>query len=67
MWISTMLSRRCCGGPVLVLMLLCLGVSVLFFYRSAWVPGSVFLVAGLLALGTCLLMGRNRCRSRHVH
>lgn len=62
MWVKRLLSRKCCGGPVLVLALLCLTIGLLFLGLSAVSPGLVFIAVGGLAEGLCLWLGRTRCR-----
>jgi hypothetical protein len=65
MWFSLLISRHCCGGPVLFLALLCLGVGLLFVALSATVPGLVFIAVGVFAEALCLALGRNRCPNRY--
>jgi hypothetical protein len=65
MWFSLPISRHCCGGPVLVLAILCLGVGLLFVALSATAPGLVFIVVGILTEALCLVLGRNRCPNQY--
>jgi len=62
MWLKQLTSRKCCGGPVLVLSLLCLAVGLLFVGLSAVSLGLVFITVGGMAEGLCLLLGHTRCR-----
>ena len=64
-WLKRNFSRRCCGGPVLAMTLLCFGFGVLFLFLSAFLPGLVFIAAGGLAEVLCLFLGRTRCRRRY--
>ena len=61
MWKLLLMSRQCCGGPVLTLTLLCLSVGILFLLVSATLPGLIFIAAGLAAELLCLYLGRSRC------
>ena len=63
MGFSSLFSRRCCGGPVLALWLVCLALGVLFAFTGALIPGLVFIATGFLAEAMCLLLGQSRCRS----
>ena len=62
MGFSSLFSRRCCGGPVLALWLVCLALGMLFAFTGALIPGLVFIATGFLAEGMCLLLGQSRCR-----
>jgi hypothetical protein len=62
-WLRKHFSRRCCGGPVLALTLLCLGFGALFLFLSASLLGLVFIAVGGLSEALCLYMSRTRCRS----
>ena len=64
-WLQRSFSSRCCGGPVLALMLLCTGFGVLFLCLSASLPGLVFISAGVLAEVLCLILGLSRCEQRY--
>lgn len=59
--IASLISKNCCGGPILALNLLCLGIGVFFLALSAILPGLVFMAAGLLTEGLCLYLSRSRC------
>ena len=64
-WLKQNFSRRCCGGPVLAMMLLCFGFGALFLFLSASLLGIVFIAAGGLAEALCLYLGRTRCPRRY--
>ena len=64
--LSRLLSRQCCGGPVLAMSLLCIGFGSLFLLLSAGLLGWVFIAVGSAALGLCLALGFGRCRHRSV-
>ena len=64
-WLNRIFSRRCCGGPVLALTLLCFGFGVLFLFLSASLLGLVFIIVGGLAEALCLYLGRSRCQRRY--
>ena len=64
MWLKHLMSSKCCGGPVLALTLMCLTFGLLFVGLSAVSLGVVFVAAGGMAEGLCLLLGRTRCRNR---
>ncbi len=66
MWNSRIISRRCCGGPVLAMTLLFAGLGFMFLLLSASVPGVVFITVGVLAEGLCLLLSRTRCRQSYT-
>jgi hypothetical protein len=57
-------SRRCCGGPVLLLAVAFMLIGVLFALLSAVGPGLVFGLIGVGSLGLCVLLGQNRCPRR---
>jgi len=59
--LASLISRKCCGGPILALNLLCLGIGIVFLASSAILPGLVFMAVGLLAEGLCLYLSRSRC------
>jgi hypothetical protein len=61
-WLQRNFSRRCCGGPVLALTLLCFGFGALFLFLSASLLGIVFIAVGGLSEVLCLYLGRTRCR-----
>jgi hypothetical protein len=54
-------SHRCCGGPVLVLAIVCSVVGSSFVILSAITPGIVSMLSGIGALGACLIIGRKHC------
>jgi hypothetical protein len=54
-------SRRCCGGPVLVLALAFMLIGALFTLLSAPGPGLVFGLVGIGSLGLCVMLGQSRC------
>jgi hypothetical protein len=60
-WLTQNFSRRCCGGPVLALMLLCCGFGILFLFLSASLLGLVFIAIGALSEALCLYLSRTRC------
>lgn len=64
MWVSRLLSRQCCGGPVLAMTLLCLGFGTLFIVLSAGLLGLVFIAVGVSAEALCFYLGYRRCRRR---
>ncbi len=64
-WLQRNFSRRCCGGPVLAMTLLCFGFGVLFLFLSASLLGLVFIAVGGLAEALCLYLGRTRCAQRY--
>lgn len=66
MQLKYLISRNCCGGPVLALALLCLMIGLLFVSLSAVSPGLVFIGVGGMAEGLCLALGRSRCQARVV-
>jgi len=66
MWNSRILSRRCCGGPVLAMTLLFAGMGFLFLLLSASVLGAVFLAVGILSEGLCFILSRTRCRQSYT-
>lgn len=66
MWNSRMISRHCCGGPVLAMALLFVGLGFLFLLLSAAVPGAVFIAVGVLAEGLCLILSRTRCQQSYT-
>lgn len=59
---NRLLSRRCCGGPVLALALICGAIGALFILLSATSPGIMFILTGAAGFGLCLAMGYRRCR-----
>ncbi len=61
--LTRLFSRRCCGGPVLILALVCGLVGASFMLLSAVMPGAVFMAAGVSSLGLCLALGSSRCRN----
>ncbi|MET0028417.1 MAG: hypothetical protein ABW101_12335 [Candidatus Thiodiazotropha sp.] len=63
-WLKRLFSRRCCGGPVLAMTLLCFGFGVLFLFLSAYRLGLVFIAVGALSELLCLYLGRSRCQRR---
>jgi hypothetical protein len=65
MRVTTFLSRRCCGGPVLVLSLALVLFGLLFILLSATGLGWMFITIGTATFGLCLLLGRSRC-ARHL-
>lgn len=66
MLLSRLLSRQCCGGPVLAMTLLCIGFGALFLLLSAGLLGWVFITVGAASLGLCLTLGYGRCRQRSL-
>lgn len=66
MWNSRIISRRCCGGPVLAMTLLFTGLGILFLLLSASVPGAVFIAVGILSEGLCFILSRSRCRQSYT-
>lgn len=62
MRLKQLFSRRCCGGPILALALFCMGLGLLLVVLSAAVPGLVFMAVAGLSVGSCLVLGRYRCR-----
>ncbi|MBL3589749.1 MAG: hypothetical protein JMN24_08145 [gamma proteobacterium endosymbiont of Lamellibrachia anaximandri] len=66
MWHSRILSRHCCGGPVLAMTLLFAGLGFLFLLLSAYVPGLVFIAVGVLSEGLCFILSRTRCRQSYT-
>ncbi len=60
MWFS----RECCGGPVLAMFAMCVGIGLMLVLFSAYVPALVFFAAGVSTQALCLLMGRSRCHRR---
>ena len=65
MWNSRLLSRRCCGGPVLAMTLLCIGFGALFMLLSAYALGLAFIAIGALAESLCFALSRSRCQRRY--
>lgn len=65
MCMSRLLSRRCCGGPVLTLSLVFSLLGGLFLALAATGPGVVFILSGVGALILCMTLGRSRCRQDH--
>ena len=61
---DSLLSRRCCGGPILAVNLLCVGLGVMFMMLSAMTLGLVFVAVGTSTEALCFLMGRSRCSNR---
>ncbi|WPL12299.1 hypothetical protein Thiosp_02063 [Thiorhodovibrio litoralis] len=61
---NTLFSRRCCGGPVLVLSLALVAFGVLFKLLAASGLGWVFLAVGVSTLGLCMLLGQRRCPAK---
>jgi len=59
--IKRLFSRRCCGGPVLVLAAACAVIGTVFVLLSAVVPGVIFVFAGVAAVLSCLAMGYRKC------
>jgi hypothetical protein len=59
--IKKLLSRHCCGGPVLAMTLLCLGFGALFILLSAGLLGLVFIAVGGFSLTLCLYLGSKWC------
>lgn len=55
------ISRNCCGGPLLILTLLCMGVGVLFLTLSATAPGLIFIGVGVSTECLCIFLSRTRC------
>ena len=66
MWNSRLLSKRCCGGPVLAMTLLCIGFGTLFLCLSAYALGLVFIAVGALSESLCIVHSRNRCPQRYT-
>jgi hypothetical protein len=66
MLLTRLLSRQCCGGPVLAMTLLCVGFGGLFLLLSAGLLGWVFIAVGAASLGLCLYLGYGRCRHRQL-
>ena len=64
MALKHLLSSRCCGGPIIALAALCLGLGLLFLFLAAEVPGVVFMLVAALAMGSCVIMSRSRCQRR---
>ena len=64
---SKLLSRRCCGGPMLALSLLCVGLGLMFILLSAVTLGLVFIMVGMSSEALCFLMSRSRCQTRPAH
>ncbi|MEJ2621805.1 MAG: hypothetical protein P8163_16585 [Candidatus Thiodiazotropha sp.] len=63
---SGLFSAQCCGGPVVLLTLVSIGFGLLFLMLSATELAVVFILAGSLAIVSCLYLGRSRChRSNH--
>ena len=60
--LPSLLSRRCCGGPVLALWFVCLALGMLFAFTGALIPGLVFIATGFLAEAMCLMLGQSRCK-----
>ncbi len=58
---ATLFSRRCCGGPVLMLSLAFLLFGTVFTLLSAQALGLVFMATGAATLGLCMLLGKSRC------
>ncbi|MEW8626920.1 MAG: hypothetical protein AB2551_14280 [Candidatus Thiodiazotropha sp.] len=54
-------SVRCCGGPVVFLTGLSVGFGLLFLLLSATELAVVFILAGSIALLSCLYLGSSRC------
>lgn len=59
--IRTILSRRCCGGPVLMLALALMALGVFFILLSALGLGWVFIGIGAASFGLCLWLSQSRC------
>lgn len=66
MWLSRLLSRQCCGGPVLAMNLLCLAFGVFFVSLSAGLLGLVFIAVGVLAEALCFAIGFRRCHRQYT-
>lgn len=58
MWLRRITSPSCCGGPVLFLFVLCLGIGVIFIEIDLVLTGLVFLMVGLLTEGMCIVLNR---------
>jgi hypothetical protein len=58
---SALFSARCCGGPVVLLTLVSIVFGLLFLLLSATELAVVFILAGSLAILSCLYLGRSRC------
>ncbi|EXJ15614.1 hypothetical protein [Imhoffiella purpurea] len=59
--LTTLFSRRCCGGPVLALSLALVLFGTLFELLAASGLGWVFLAVGAGTLALCMLLGQSRC------
>lgn len=66
--LTMLFSRRCCGGPILVLSLAFIAFGGVFLALSAASLGGVFLIIGIATLTFCMLLGQSRCprRSRPI-
>lgn len=64
MRLTTLFSRRCCGGPVLVLSLGLVLFGTIFLMLSAAVLGLTFVGIGVATFGLCILLGQSRCPRR---
>ncbi|MBV2092671.1 MAG: hypothetical protein KUF72_17470 [Candidatus Thiodiazotropha sp. (ex Ctena orbiculata)] len=56
-----LLSVRCCGGPVVFLTLISIAFGLLFLVLSATQLAVVFMLAGSVAMLSCLYLGSSRC------
>jgi membrane-bound ClpP family serine protease len=59
-WLTGLMSRICCAGPLLALTLLCMSIGVLFAIFSFTTPGIVYISVAILAQGFCMLLGQSR-------
>ena len=59
--LTTLISRRCCGGPVLILSLVFGLLGLMFASLSAVALGWVFMGTGIATFGLCMLLGQSRC------
>ena len=58
---KTLISRRCCGGPIVLLSLAFFLFGALFSVLSAIGLGMVFVAVGAAAFGMCLWLAQSRC------
>jgi tetrahydromethanopterin S-methyltransferase subunit E len=54
-------SAHCCGGPVVLLTLVSISFGLLFLLLSAIELAVVFILAGSVAILSCLYLGSSRC------